>query len=224
MLIAFISDIHANLPALEAVVDDMASRGAGTAFCAGDILGYYTYPDETVALLKSRKIICIAGNHDRAVLVGVKGMNSIAASAIEWTRNNLSQASYEFIRELPSSLHRPVEGVLTAVHHGSPRYMSEYIFEEHVSSELLEIAGARLLVLGHTHMPYVVQFPTGTVINPGSVGQPRDGDPRASYAVLDSSEWTFEIVRVDYDRERVTRSVLENGLPEMLASRLLRGR
>lgn len=224
MLIAFISDIHANLPALEAVLDDMRSRGVRTSYCAGDILGYYTFPDETIQLLKRHRVTCIAGNHDRAALVGAKGMNSIAASAIEWTREHMSPASFEFIKELPNSLHRPVEGVMTAVHHGSPRHMSEYIFEEHVSGELLEIAGARLLVLGHTHLPYVNTFTNGTVMNPGSVGQPRDGDPRASYAILDSVEWRFEIVRVEYDREKVMRAVIENGLPDMLAHRLSRGR
>ncbi|MDD1772624.1 MAG: metallophosphatase family protein [Methanomassiliicoccales archaeon] len=224
MLIAFISDVHANLPALEAVMDDMSSRGVGTVYCAGDILGYYTYPDQVIELLRRRNVTCIAGNHDRAVLVGVRGMNSIAASAIEWTRNNLSKSSLDFIRDLPNSLHRPVEGVMTAVHHGSPRNMSEYVFEEHVSGELLDIAGARLLVLGHTHVPFVAHFATGTVINPGSVGQPRDGDPRASYTILDSVEWNFERVRVDYDRQRVMDKVAENGLPDMLAQRLPRGR
>jgi len=224
MLIAFISDIHANLPALQAVMDDMSSKNIRTVFCAGDILGYYTFPEETIGLLKERKVTCIAGNHDRAILVGVKGMNSIAASAIEWTRRTISQASFEFLRELPNSIHRPVEGVMTAVHHGSPRFVSEYVFEEHVSCELLDMAGARLLVLGHTHVPYIVEFPTGTVINPGSVGQPRDGDPRASYILLNTSEWSFEIVRVDYDREPVMKAVMDNGLPEMLAQRLPRGR
>jgi putative phosphoesterase len=222
--IAFISDVHANLPALEAVLEDMSSRGVRTVYCAGDILGYYTYPDQTIETLKHRGVICIAGNHDRAVLVGAKGMNSIAASAIEWTRGHMSPSSFEFIRELPNSLHRPIEGVMTAVHHGSPRFMSEYIFEEHVSEELLDVAGAKLLVLGHTHIPYIAHFTSGIVLNPGSVGQPRDGDPRASYALLSSSEWSFEILRVDYDRELVMHEVLRNGLPEMLASRLSRGR
>jgi putative phosphoesterase len=224
MLIAFIPDVHANLPALEEVMDDMTARGVGTVYCAGDILGYYTYPDETIELLRRRKVTCIAGNHDRAVLVGAKGMNSIAAAAIEWTRGHLSQTSFEFIKEIPNSLHRPIEDVMTAVHHGSPRHLSEYIFEEHVSGELLEVAGARLLVLGHTHLPYITTFANGMVVNPGSVGQPRDGDPRASYAILDSTEWSFEIVRVDYDRERVMRAVAESGLPDMLAMRLPRGR
>lgn len=223
MKIGFISDVHANLPALEAVMHDMRSRNVGPIYCAGDILGYYTYPDEVVELLRSRGVHCIAGNHDRAVLVGTKGMNSIAAAAIEWTRQHISPSTYDFVRNLPNSIHRPVEEVMVAVHHGSPRQMSEYVFEEHVSDELLAIAGARLLVLGHTHIPYMVQFPNGHIINPGSVGQPRDGDPRASYMILDSSEWTFTLIRVAYDHRSVMESVRENGLPEMLASRLLRG-
>jgi len=224
MKIAFISDVHANLPALEAVMDDMTFRSIGTVYCAGDILGYYTFPDQTVELLKKKGVVCIAGNHDRAVLVGTKGMNSIAASAIEWTRENMSPGSFEFIRELPNSVHRPVGGVMTAVHHGSPRSMSEYIFEEHVNDELLDIAGARMLVLGHTHVPYVAHFAKGNVLNPGSVGQPRDGDNRASYAIWDPVESRIEIVRVEYDREPVMNGIREAGLPEMLATRLLRGR
>ena len=223
MKIGFISDVHANLPALEAVLKDMSARNVGPVYCAGDVLGYYTYPDEVVELLRSRGVHCIAGNHDRAVLVGTKGMNSIAAAAIEWTREHMSSATRDFINDLPNSIHRPVEEVMVAVHHGSPRHMSEYIFEEHVSDELLAVAGARLLVLGHTHMPYQVQFPSGHVINPGSVGQPRDGDPRASYAILDSSEWSFSTVRVAYDQRKVMEKIRENKLPEMLASRLMRG-
>ncbi len=223
MKIGFISDVHANLPALEAVFRDMSARNIGPVYCAGDILGYYTYPDEVVELLQRRKVNCFAGNHDRAVLVGTKGMNSIAAAAIEWTREHMSSATRDFINDLPNSIHRPIEEVMVAVHHGSPRHMSEYIFEEHVSDELLAIAGAKLLVLGHTHMPYQAQFPTGHVINPGSVGQPRDGDPRASYAILDSSEWTFSTVRVVYDQRTVMEKIRENKLPEMLASRLMRG-
>jgi putative phosphoesterase len=223
MLIAFISDVHANLPALRAVMDDVSSRRVSSIFCAGDILGYNTFPNQTIELLRSRNVNCIAGNHDRAVLVGVKDMNSIAATAINWTRDVLSPSSFEYLRNLPNSLHRPLEGVMTAIHHGSPRQISEYIFEEHVSGELLEIAGSRMLVLGHTHIPYIVQFPNGTVINPGSVGQPRDGDPRASYIVLDTSEWAFRIVRVDYEIEETANKIRENGLPEMLAQRLSRG-
>lgn len=223
MKIGFISDVHANLPALEAVFRDMSARNVVQVYCAGDILGYYTYPDEVVDLLRRKGVHCIAGNHDRAVLVGTKGMNSIAAAAIEWTREHMSSSTYDYIRDLPNSIHRPVEEVMVAVHHGSPRHMSEYIFEEHVSDELLAVAGAKLLVLGHTHQPYQVQFPTGHVINPGSVGQPRDGDPRASYAILDSSEWTFSTIRVVYDQRLVMDKVRENHLPDMLATRLLRG-
>ena len=223
MKIAFISDIHSNLPALEAVFRDMSARNVAQVYCAGDILGYYTYPDEVVDLLRRKGVNCIAGNHDRAVLDGTKGMNSIAAAAIEWTREHISSSTFDHIRDLPNPIHRPVEEVMVAVHHGSPRHMSEYIFEEHVSDELLSVAGAKLLVLGHTHVPYQFQFPTGHVINPGSVGQPRDGDPRASYAILDSSEWSFTNIRVAYDQRKVMDSVRENRLPEMLALRLLRG-
>ena len=148
MKIGFISDVHANLPALEAVLKDMSARNITQIYCAGDILGYYTYPDEVVELLRRKGVHCIAGNHDRAVLVGTKGMNSIAAAAIEWTREHMSSTTYDYIRDLPNSIHRPVEEVMVAVHHGSPRHMSEYIFEEHVSDELLadrrgQAAGAR---------------------------------------------------------------------------------
>ncbi len=223
MKIGFISDVHANLPALEAVLRDMSARNVAQIYCAGDILGYYTFPDEVVDLLRRKGVHCIAGNHDRAVLVGAKGMNSIAAAAIEWTRENMSSTTFDYIRDLPNSIHRPVEEVMVAIHHGSPRHMSEYIFEEHVSDELLSIAGAKLLVLGHTHVPYQFQFSIGNVINPGSVGQPRDGDPRASYVILDSSEWSFSNFRVAYDQRSVMDAVRENRLPEMLASRLLRG-
>jgi putative phosphoesterase len=225
MRLALISDVHANVVALRAVLNDIGSRGVAHIISAGDVVGYYPYPNETIALFQEHDIASIQGNHDRAVLnVRGDGMNLAASSAVLWTADQLTSQSKAFLASLPSSLIMELDGTITAVFHGAPFDPDHYIFEDEVEEDLLRQAGCDLLVLGHTHVPYIRRFAHGTIINPGSVGQPRDGDPDSCYALYDTEKRRAVYLRVPYDIEEVAIRSRDEGLPEALAQRLYRGR
>jgi len=222
--VAFIADVHSNLEALRTTLQDIQTRGIGRILCAGDLVGYGANPNEVVAELRARNVECIAGNHDRAVSrVNPVGMNSMAAAAVYWTAKNISAEAAEFLAGLKSHALIDVEGTSLALFHGSPRDDDEYLYEVDAVPELLEVARSHVLVTGHTHVPYVKSVVEGHLVNPGSVGQPRDGDPRASYLIFDPSESKFEIVRLQYDVKAAAKAIMDAGLPTFLASRLLDG-
>ncbi|QLH75382.1 MAG: metallophosphoesterase family protein [Methanomassiliicoccales archaeon] len=225
MRIAFISDVHANVVALRAVIEEIDRLGIGTIVNAGDVVGYYPFPNETIELLSERKVISIKGNHDRSVLnASVGRMNFMASIGVRWTSEHLDIGSVRYLHCLKNGLDVPLGTVRASIHHGSPFDEDEYVYENDVSDELLEACpGSSLLVLGHTHVPYIVKVGRGFVVNPGSVGQPRDGDPRASFMVYDTITQSFDIRRVDYDISEVERAVTSEGLPIELARRLWRG-
>ncbi|MDW5563282.1 MAG: metallophosphoesterase family protein [Methanomassiliicoccus sp.] len=225
MKLGLISDVHANLVALRAVLDDMETRGADPVLCAGDVVGYYPYPVETIALFLERGIRSIQGNHDRAVLnAGGRDMNPMAVSAVEWTARNIDPRSLAFLRSLPRYLYLEEDGVRIAVYHGAPFDDDYYTFEDEAVEGLLQMAGCDLLVLGHTHMPFIRRHTSGTIVNPGSVGQPRDGDPDACYAIFDTETRRAMYRRVPYDISEVVARTLSSGLPRSLADRLRVGR
>ena len=224
MRVGFISDIHANVIALEAVLKEMDARGVNKIYNAGDLVGYYPFPVETLDLLRTRRIISIRGNHDRSVLsVDTGRMNPWAASAVEWTAAHLDSDSRSYLAGLNDSIDFTIDGTGCSMHHGSPDDEDEYIFPERAGQYLLDTANARLLVLGHTHVPFVKHERHGVIINPGSVGQPRDGDNRSSFMIYETASGEFENVRVEYDIERVQEAVIEAGLPPSLAERLAFG-
>lgn len=224
MRAAFLSDVHANLPALQAVLDELDHQGIERIFHAGDIVGYYPFPNETIREFQRRNIRTVLGNHDRAALsANTIGMNRMASTAARWTARHLDQISLSYLRMLRPSMDVNIGAVRTSIFHGSPRYDDEYIYEMEASEGLLELCGSRLLVLGHTHVPYVVTTGRGTIINPGSVGQPRDGDPRASFILYDSTKNGFELRRIAYEVGPVEAAVFRAGLPEELAERLRQG-
>ncbi len=221
-MIAVISDIHGNYPALKAVLEDMPQ--VSLILCAGDLVGYYPYPNEVIAKIKRMGARCIRGNHDRAVIYDdYSRFNPYAEAAARWTRENLSSESMEYLLGLRDSMLLRVNGKLIAIHHGAPFDEDVYIFPEDVDEGLLEHDGADILIMGHTHVPFVVDYGGKAILNPGSVGQPRDGNPKASYALIDINEWEFEIRRVDYPIEEVDRKTREVGLPDILAERLYYG-
>lgn len=224
MKLALVSDVHANVVALRAVLENMDQRGADVVLSAGDVIGYYPYPVETIAMFRERRIISIQGNHDRAVLTaGDIHFNLAAASAIMWTAEHIDQASRDFLRGLPRSLHIERDGVRVAIYHGAPFDDDHYVFEDEVDKELLDLARCDLLVLGHTHVPYIRRYASGTIVNPGSVGQPRDGDPDACYAIFDTDRRRATLHRVAYDLDEVMERTLSVGLPRSLAGRLRHG-
>jgi putative phosphoesterase len=221
---AIISDVHANLVALNAVLKEIDSMGINHIVSAGDVVGYYPFPNEVIQLFKERRIFGIAGNHDRTVIrTQVSNMNPIAGEAARWTAQELSGRSREYLSALPPRAHITIGGRLAGLYHGSPRDDSEYIFEEEAEPELLRLSGTRLLILGHTHVPYVKRAKEGTIVNPGSVGQPRDGDPRACYMVYDSTKDDFVVRRVEYEIDAVVNAISRAGLPKDLGERLRHG-
>ncbi len=223
----FVSDVHSNLEALEAVLEE---AGGLRVFCAGDVVGYGASPNEVVGLLRRVGATCVQGNHDRAAVTGdVRGFNPTAGMAAVWTSRQLTDESRGFLAALPTGARGTVGGRSLYMVHGSPDDpLWEYVLPS-THADLLDHylgkVGADVLALGHTHAPFEWRG-EGLVFNPGSVGQPRDGDPRASYAVLcaEGGRVEVELRRVECDVERSARKVLASGLPPSLSSRLLSGR
>jgi putative phosphoesterase len=229
MRLLVVSDIHGNLTALREVLDDAGEHDL--AVCAGDIVGYGPEPGGCVEALRELNARYVAGNHDVEVTTGESfGANPYAAQAIRIHRRLLRSKQKKWLSSLPRSLHIELDSVKVAVFHGSPiRPLREYIFpmDAQIQAEhFLDSTGADVIILGHTHVPYVVRTGGGLIVNPGSVGQPRDGDPRASYAMLDLAGDEVEVAnrRVEYDIDLVASQIREQGIPVPLASRLYVGR
>jgi diadenosine tetraphosphatase ApaH/serine/threonine PP2A family protein phosphatase len=241
MRVAVVSDIHGNIHALEAVLQALADDNADELWCLGDLVGYGPRPNECCAAAAGRASVCLVGNHDLLALghdVLEEEFNPDAAEAGRWTRSALTDGSREFLEALPSQTE--VEGA--QLFHGSPRDpVWDYVLSREGMVEALELTSAPLVLVGHSHVPFA--FSAGGelafgpslagaeaeladlrwVLNPGSVGQPRDGDPRASYLVLDLGAGRASFRRVAYDVERTQREIREEGLPETLAARLATG-
>lgn len=244
MKLAIIADIHANLEALEAVLQDIETRGADRIYCLGDLVGYNASPSECVQAVRLRGIESLCGNHDRAVLgAEMEEASNEALETIRYARSALSPSQLDFLRSLPKELCLE-EGVLLV--HGSPRDPDEYILTGRALKENLqylstEHAGVDLCFFGHTHIPLVVgagkvhsslrettfitleRFRT-YMINPGSVGQPRDHCPLSSYALLDLDSYSVKIYRIGYDVERAREKVIDAGLSPLFADRLVLGK
>lgn len=213
---AVLSDIHSNFVALRTIMDQIDSEGIDSILCAGDLVGYNSQPNQVLDELRRRGAACIRGNHDDAVLFPnlESQMNALAAGAIRWTRLNLTSANSTFLNSLQPTL--IMDDI--AVYHGSPFDPYEYIYEDMIDEKTALASGRILTVLGHTHVPYVKKIAGVTVLNPGSVGQPRDGDARGSYAIIRGDD--VAIRRVVYDIERVIDSNMEAKLPSELSERL----
>lgn len=243
MRIAAISDIHANLPALEAVLAAADEAAVDEIWCLGDVIGYGAEPDECADLVRDRCDLCLVGNHDLAVLgvLDIAAFSEAAAAAVAWTRENVAERTLSMLRDLEPAGER--EGI--ALFHASPRdAIWEYVLSAEQADACLDVLPARIGLIGHSHVSLYFVRPTagehgdeirgaqssddtlldlGTgqwLINPGSVGQPRDGDPRAAWLELDTGEQTARFRRVRYDVERAAASISSAGLPRRLADRL----
>ena len=226
MRLAIISDIHSNLHALETVLEEIETLSPDAILCLGDIVGYGAHPKECCERIRLSATRSILGNHDRAVIADdTSGMNPLAAAAAVWTAKALEPDVKKYISSLTqSSSIEDGRGTTIEMFHGSDVDPDEYVFEESVDEAMLHRCDADLVLLGHTHIPFVRTFEAGIVANPGSVGQPRDGDPRASFATIDTEKREVGIHRLEYDIRSASDSILEAGLPMMLASRLFVGR
>lgn len=224
---AVISDVHANLEALEAVLGELKGQ---EIICLGDLVDYGAEPNEVIAMIREVAAYSIIGNHDVAALTGDTSMfNPKAAMSSMWTRTKMSRESRQYLEGLKEELRLKVEDVEIYFTHGSPDdHLWEYIdprFDPGVLPHFLDKLKVQGIGLGHTHLPYVWEEDRKVVFNPGSIGQPRDGDWRAAYANLtvDGGSIKVELRRVRYDYEKAAAKIREAGLPESHAERLATG-
>lgn len=244
MRVALVSDIHANLPALEAVMRDLDNRGGTSAlYSLGDMVGYGPHPNEVVQLLRDRDALCVLGNHDAAAvgLISTEAFNPVAAAANEWTAAQLTRETAVYLGKLPEVA---IQEPFTVVHGSLRDPLWEYLVTHDAARAQLAAQTTPYSAVGHTHLPLIawddgtgvqahqpgdeetVVLRSPSCINPGSVGQPRDGDPRASYAIIEITESaaTAEFIRVSYDIDATAAAIRTAGLPEPLATRLASGR
>jgi predicted phosphodiesterase len=239
--ILVISDIHANLTALEAVLADAGDFD--TVWCLGDLVGYGPDPNECIARVRGLPdLVCLLGNHDAAALgqIDVEGFNAEARLSVFWMQQQLSQESLAFLKQLPEIL---VINQATLVH-GSPRNpVWEYILDPRTALKNFDHFRTDFCFVGHTHLPIIYQLDENQseinlimpdlgypfkmtprmILNPGSVGQPRDRNPQAAYAIFDPEKPIWESRRVTYDISSVQERILQAGLPMRHALRLTEG-
>jgi putative phosphoesterase len=226
MRVGVISDIHGNRIALETVLEDIGDRNVDTLLCAGDVVGYNPWPAACLDAVRERAIPTVMGNHDRAVASGTAfRFNGMARAGVEYAREQLDGAAIDWLEALPDE-RGTFDGQVQMVH-GHPEDPDHYTYAEEFEAAH-QSADAPVLIMGHTHVQSHTVVETeagkrGIAMNPGSVGQPRDGDPRAAYAVLDLDAMAVEEHRVAYDIDRVIEAVRETGLPERIGSRLQNG-
>jgi putative phosphoesterase len=219
MRVGVISDVHGNSVALDAVFEDMPDVDA--LVCAGDVVGYNPWPAECVAAVRRREAPTVMGNHDRAVATGSAfRFNDMAAAGVEHARETLDDDALEWLSALPDE--RTVLDDRVKLVHGHPENPDHYTYPDEFGPDLL--GDEDVLVMGHTHVQAHETYAEGVVMNPGSVGQPRDGDARAAYALLDLDDRSVEERRVEYDVDRVVEAVRDAGLPQRIGSRLYEGR
>jgi diadenosine tetraphosphatase ApaH/serine/threonine PP2A family protein phosphatase len=249
--ILILSDIHANLEALEACL--AAAPEYDRVFNLGDIVGYGANPNEVTTRSRELGSVFVRGNHDKACsgLTNLDDFNPVAALAAMWTRATLKQDHLSFLRELPQGPIEPMDQLLCV--HGSPRHEDEYILHPREAYEILAHAEAPLTFFGHTHvqgaywvddsretegviearysspkgvqsMSFPLEKTARYLVNPGSIGQPRDGDPRAAFASYETTENVVTFHRVPYDIKTAQKKIIASRLPERLATRLEEGR
>ena len=242
MRYAILADIHSNLAAFEAVLNDADGRGGfDKIWCLGDVVGYGPDPHECIERLRQFKPVCIAGNHDWAAIgkMDTSEFNPVAAIAAHWTAEQLTAEDKDYLLGLPPTLHE--NGFTLA--HGSPREpVWEYLLSTDVARENFAYFETACCLVGHSHVPLIFELVNDKVvyrefkettlklkdrrmiINPGGVGQPRDGDPRASYAIYDAETKAVYHYRVEYDIPATQKKMAERGLPTPLIVRLGVGR
>jgi len=242
MRIALLSDVHGNRPAFEAVLDDVDSEGAEEIWCLGDLVGYGAQPDDCVALARERCNLSLAGNHDLVVTgeIPITDFSSSAAAAARWTQEAIAEETMAYLKGLkPSDAARD-----PALYHASPRDpVWEYVLSTWQADECMDLMDARVAAIGHSHVALWFHRETDGqitgapaeaelerdlsggewLVNPGGVGQPRDGDPRAAWLLLDTETWKASWRRVEYPIDEAATAIEDAGLPRVLAERLYSG-
>jgi putative phosphoesterase len=231
-------DIHGNLPALEAVLADMEARRLSPLYCLGDLVGYGTFPNEVIEIIRGRNIPTIMGNYDQGVGISSddcgcaytsKEAEALGKRSIAWSNENTTAGNKLFLRQLTDQIPLELEGFRVRLVHGSPRKINEYLYEDRPDAtmeRLLDAAQADVLVCGHTHIPYHRTLPSGRhIINAGSVGKPKDGNPQACYVVLETVDGKLSVTfrRVPYDVERAAQAIEASEMPNEYAEMLRTG-
>jgi putative phosphoesterase len=233
--VAVITDIHGNLPALGAALTRIEELGIERVYCGGDLVGYGPRPNEVCALIEQRGIPTIYGNYDYAIARDLDDCGcayidahdrEVGQRSVEWTLAHTGAQAKDFMRELPFDLRFDVGATVVHLVHGSPRKVNEYLFDDKPASLYERLAAsedADVLVFGHTHKPWVHEYGDVVFVNCGSVGKPKDGDPRGAFAVLREGGAGIEVTieRVADDAEAVAAEIRAAGLPAEYADKLL---
>lgn len=236
MKYAIFSDVHGNLPALEAVLSDIEGQGVDKVIHCGDLVGYGPFPNEVINLIRNRGIGGVMGNYDDGVgferddcgcVYRDETQRLLGHRSLDWTKAFVTRENKEFLRSLPSEFRfsRGIFEVLLI--HGSPRRINEYLYEDRPTktfNRLLEAGRCNVLVCGHTHLPYHKVIDGKHVVNVGSLGKPKDGDPRAIYTLLTLTEGLrVDVRRVIYDVERMAKAIEASEFPHEYAEMIRRG-
>lgn len=236
--IAVFGDIHGNLPALQAVLADMERLpGVDDRYCLGDLVGYAPFPNEVTDLIRTLGVSTIMGNYDDGVgferdecgcAYKTAAEQKFGDQSLAWTNAHTSDETKSFLRDLLPKIRVEVDGLRILLVHGSPRRLNEYLYEDRQASSfrrLAKLAAADVVVFGHTHIPYVKLVDGVLFVNAGSVGKPKDGDPRACYVLLNEDEGTVSVTfrRVPYDVAKVVDAIRHSELPNVFALQLEQG-
>lgn len=234
MRLAIFSDVHSNLLALSAVLADIDAAGVDDRYCLGDLVGYAPWPNETLELLQREAIPIVMGNYDDGTgyerdECGCAYNNpteeALGDESFAWTKTHTSDANKAYLRSLHPQIRFERDGRRFLLVHGSPRKINEYLFEDKPDSTFARIAAgadADVIVCGHTHKPYTKQVGETLFINVGSAGKPKDGDPRACWALVETSPdgVNVEFHRVEYDVDTVAEAIHDSELPNEFAGQL----
>jgi putative phosphoesterase len=231
MNVGIISDIHGNIAALDAVLGGLKRHDVEATYCLGDLVGYAAFPNEVIDRIQREKIPTIAGNYDDGVgfdrdecgcAYRDPEEQRLGDMSLRWTQKAVTPERKEFLRSLPFDIRFQADGKRFRLVHGSPRRINEYLFEDRPLSSFQRLAASSecdVLIFGHTHKPYTKRVNGVLFVNAGSVGKPKDGDPRACYVILDTSgEVSVGFHRVPYDIPRMAAAIRESELPDKFAA------
>jgi putative phosphoesterase len=230
MRMAIFSDIHGNLPALESTLADITAQQPDRVYCLGDLVGYAPFPNEVTERIRDERFPTIMGNYDDGVgfdrdecgcAYREVSDRELGQRSLEWTKAHTTAANKAFLRTLVPEIRFEADGRRVLLVHGSPRKMNEYLFEDRALSSFQRLAkssNADVIVFGHTHVPYTKEVDGVLFVNVGSVGKPKDGDPRGCYGMLDlASDRVVMFRRVPYDVATVAAAIRGSDLPDKFA-------
>ena len=236
MKIGIISDVHGNYDALSIVLDAVKKEGVDLIVNAGDNVGYSPFPDECIRLLKDADVVGVMGNYDEAVGFGLVScgcgecsidVERIRQASLKWTQGHIGEKTREYLRGLPHYRLIGTDFGKIVIMHGGLDRINEPVYpqDEEKLADISKCTGAALVVLGHTHRPFFRAVDSTVFVNPGSVGKPSDGDPRASYATADLNDHIrVNLYRIEYPVEHNVRAISEAGMPEAIGTMIKEGK